>query len=191
MLSNELRHDTFRVKGLLMIGGASRNVGKTSLISNIIKHFAKSQPIIGIKIKTIYEGDNFFHGNDFNTLKENFTLIEEYDLDGAKDSSGMLKAGAKRAFRLRVYNKYLEQAFKYFIEQIGINSLIVCESNSLRRVIEPDLFLMIKHSQSQNMKPSAIELEKFANKIIHTNGFTHDFDINEIRLEGLKWELRN
>jgi hypothetical protein len=191
MSSKVIGHEIFRVKGLLMIGGASRNVGKTSLISNIIKHFAKSKSIIGIKIKTLYEGDKFFHGNDYDTLNENFTLIEEYDLDGEKDSCGMLKAGAKRAFRLRVHDLYLEQAFKYFIEQIDKNTLIICESNSLRRVVVPDLFLMIKHSENQNMKPSAIELEKYADKIIITNGFKHDFDISEIGLEGLKWILRN
>jgi hypothetical protein len=191
MSTKLIRHEIFRVKGLLMIGGASRNVGKTSLISNIIMHFAKSKPIIGIKIKTLSEGDNFFHGNDNDSLDKNFTLIEEYDFDGEKDSSGMLKAGAKRAFRLRVHDLYLEQAFRYFIEQIDKNTLIICESNSLRRVVVPDLFLMIKHSENQNMKPSAIELEKYADKIIITDGFKHNFDINKIGLEGLKWVLCN
>jgi hypothetical protein len=180
-----------RVHALLMIGGASRNVGKTTLTCNIIRHFSKSHAIVGLKIKTIYEGDQFFHGKDRNPLKENYRLIEEFEINGDEDTSKMLKAGAKRAFKLKVNNLNLHEAFIYFLEHIDKNSLIICESNSLRKVVIPDIFLMIKHIEDKNMKPSAIELEEFADKNIFTDGVKHTFQVNELQVNDLKWVLKN
>jgi len=190
MSPDEIKAGILIANGLLMIGGASRNVGKTTLVSKIIKHFSKSHQIVGLKIKTLYEGDQSFHGNDKYTLNEDFRLIEEFETENEKDSSGMLKAGAIRAFRLRVYNEHLLQAYNHFVEKIDKNLLIICESNSLRKYTIPDLFLMIKHSENQNMKPSAIELEKFADKIIFTDGLNHDFDLNNIDIEDNRWILK-
>jgi hypothetical protein len=190
-MSHNINDDVFRANGLLIIGGASRNVGKTTLISNIIRHFAKSHHIIGLKVKTIYEGDSFFHGNTDFSLNEDFRLVEEFENENEKDSSGMLKAGAIRAFRLKVHHQYLLKAYKYFMEKINGNYLVICESNSLRKAINPDLFMMIKHHNNQNMKPSALEMEKFADKIIITDGIKHDFLPYQIDIENLSWILKN
>jgi hypothetical protein len=180
-----------RVKGLLLVGGASRNVGKTTFISSLIRNFSKSHKIVGIKVKTIYDNDLFFHGNDIGSIKENFILIEEFDLDNEKDSAGMLKAGAKRAFRLKVHHSQLLIAFNYFIDLLGEETLIVCESNSIRRVIIPDLFLFIKFPDNLNIKPSGIELEKKANRVIYTDGLIHHFNLNEIEIKDSEWVLNN
>jgi len=186
-----ISQDIYRAYGLLIIGGASRNVGKTTLISTIIRYFAKSHQIIALKVKTLYKDDQFYHGNENFSLDEDFRLIEEFETENEKDSSGMLKAGAIRAFRLRVHHIHLHKAFKYFLDHIDGNYLIICESNSLRKVVKPDLFMLIKHRENQNMKPSALELEKFADKIIITDGINHNFDLNDIHIEGSNWVLKN
>lgn len=180
-----------RVNGLLLIGGASRNVGKTTLISNIIRHFSKTHKIVGLKIKTISDNDQFFHGSDTQLPFENFSLIEEFELENEKDSSLMLKNGAKRAFRLRLHHTKLLEAFKFFMNQLKEETLIICESNSLRKVIIPDLYFVIKFQNQENMKTSAIELEKYADKIIFTDGFKHNFNPDDINIEGNKWVLKN
>jgi hypothetical protein len=180
-----------RVNGLLMIGGASRNVGKTTLVSNLISHFSKTHKIVGLKIKTISDNDQFFHGSNSQLPFENFSLIEEFELENEKDSSLMLKNGAKRAFRLKVHHTKLLEAFKFFMSQLNDETLIICESNSLRKVIIPDLYFIIKFQNQDNMKTSAIELEKYADKIILTDGFKHNFNPNDIKIEGNKWVLKN
>ena len=38
------------MKNLLIIGGASRNVGKTTFIENVIRKFSDTHKIISIKI---------------------------------------------------------------------------------------------------------------------------------------------
>lgn len=178
-----------RHEGVLIIGGASRNVGKTTFSCQIIEHFSNKYAIIGLKVKTIYEGDDFFHGKDRSPLETDFRLIEEFDDKSDEDTGKMLRSGAKRVFRLKVKSHALKKAFLYFTDQINENSLIVCESNSIRKILQPDLFLLIKNQEENEMKPSAKELEKFADKIILTDGKHHDFTVSQLGISNGKWVI--
>lgn len=173
-----------------MIGGASRNVGKTTFSSKVIEHFSENHPIIGLKVKTIYEGDNFFHGKDRNPLDSDFRLIEEFDDFSDEDTSKMLRSGAKRVFRLKVKSSALDKAFFYFKTQLDRKYLIICESNSLRKILKPDVFILIKQKEAGEMKPSAKELEKYADKIVLTDGLTHDFSFEGLGIENGIWVIK-
>ncbi len=175
---------------LLLIGGATRNVGKTTFSCAVIDKMSKTHTVIGLKIKTLYEGDDFFHGKDRNPLTGNYRIIEEFDQSGNEDTMRMLKSGAKQVFRIKVKSEFIKEAFEELYQQIPKNSFILCESNSLRKVLEPALFLMIKHKNSNEIKPSAKELEPLADKIIFTDGKKHDFDINNIMIENGQWSLK-
>jgi hypothetical protein len=175
---------------MLMIGGATRNVGKTTFSCAVIEKSSRNHLIIGLKIKTIYKGDNFFHGKDQNPLKGNYRIIEELDNSGSEDTMRMLKAGAKQVFRIKVKSEFIKEAFYDFFRQIPENSFILCESNSLRKVVKPGLFLMIKHKNSNEIKPSAKELEPFADKIIFTDGEKHDFNLKNIEIKNEQWMLK-
>ena len=174
---------------LLLIGGATRNVGKTTFSCAVIENMGKTHTIIALKIKTIYEGDDFFHGKDKNPLKGKYRIIEEFDNKGGEDTMRMLKAGAKHVFRIKVKSNFLKDAFDELYQQIPENSFILCESNSLRKVLEPALFLMIKHKNLNEIKPSAKELEPLADKIIFTDGKKHNFDIRKIEIKNERWFL--
>lgn len=179
-----------RQNKIIIIGGATRNVGKTTFSCALIESLAAKHHIIALKIKTLYQGDDFFHGHDHNPLKGNYRIIEELEQNGKEDTERMLKAGARQVFRIKAKNEYLEDAFKVFSRQIPENSFVLCESNSLRKIIKPSVFLMIKHRNSDEMKPSAKELEPLADKIIFTDGMNHYFDINNIKIENEKWTLK-
>ncbi len=179
-----------RETGLLLVGGAKRNVGKTTLVCKIINQFSKDENIIGLKLKTISEGDNYFHGKDSNSVFSKYQLSEEQELDSFEDTGKMLRAGAKRAFLLRSKSEYLFEAFNFFISKLNETDLIICESNSLRKFIEPDLYLFIKNKDNQEMKPSATELEKLANLIIYTDGLKHNFDLNQLKIENHEWSTK-
>ena len=56
-----------------MIGATARQSGKTEMASRIIKRFCAREKIIGIKITTVHEGDESFHGS--LKLNENWTFI--------------------------------------------------------------------------------------------------------------------
>jgi len=174
----------------MLVGGSSRNVGKTTFVCKLIEKFSKERKIVGLKIKTIYEGDQFFHGTDRTPLESDFRLVEELDKDSVEDTGKMLRAGAQRTFKLKVKSHSLIEAFDYFKNQLNGQCLIICESNSLRKVVKPAIYLLIKHENEQNMKPSAKELEKFADKIIYTTGENHDFCLEELKIESEGWSFK-
>ena len=178
-------------ENIILVGGATRNVGKTSFICSLIENISKKHNIIALKIKTLYDGDDFFHGKDMNPLKGNYRIVEETGNKGNEDTERMLQAGAKRVFKIKAKNEYLHNAFEDFYKRIPENSLLVCESNSLRNILKPALFLLIKHKNLEEMKPSAKKLEPWADKIIYSNGKNHDFDVKNIQVVDNEWILNN
>ncbi len=176
---------------MIMIGGATRNVGKTSLTGKILKKLSAENYIIGLKIKTLYTGDHFFHGKDRHPLADNekYRIIEEFDNTTAEDTAKMLLAGAKRVFRIKVKSEFIADAIQELNAKIQETPLFICESNSLRTVVKPGVFLMIKHQDGRAMKPSAKRLQQFADRIILTDGKKHDFDIASIAITKNTWKL--
>ncbi len=177
---------------LLVVGGATRNVGKTTFVVNIIKKFSPKFSVVALKIKTLRTNDTFFHGKDRNPLKENepYRITEETH-EGNEDTERMFSAGAERVFKIKAKVDYLHTAFLDFSERIKGNSLIVCESNSLFEFVKPDLFLFIKMKDSDTMKPSAKKLYKLADKVILSDGKNYDFDVKALNFSEKreKWEL--
>lgn len=180
-----------KLPSVLLIGGAVRNVGKTTLVSKIIKKFSSENDIIAVKIKTIYEKDIFFHGTDKNPLKseEKYRIFEEINKTGEEDTSKMLNSGAKRVFKIKTKRRFAENAFNEVMNKIDYSSMIICESNSIRHALKPGLFLLIKNENSNNIKPSASELQKYADKIILTDGKKHNFNIENLKIENNCWKL--
>jgi len=177
---------------LLIIGGTKRNIGKTTLIERIIEKHSLKHKIIAFKIKTIYPNDDFFHGKDNNPLKENenYRITEESKKTGIEDTNRMLKAGANKVYKIKTKAGFILTAFNELIEKTDIDSLLICESNTLRKNIKPSLYLFVKEDFSDKMKPSAKEVIQYADKIILTDGKKHKFDTNEIIIEDLNWRLR-
>jgi hypothetical protein len=177
-------------KSILLIGGATRNLGKTALITSILHHFSRQNNISSLKIKSIYKGDDFFHGKDNNPLLENekYRLSEEFSADNS-DAGLMLTAGAKRAFKLKVKAEFLSDGFLEFNDKRDENELLIVESNSLREIVKPGIFIMIKHSQNVDIKPSALRLEHLADLIIYTDGAKHDFSLEQLLIIENKWQL--
>lgn len=174
----------------LIIGGATRNVGKTTLTCKIIDNFSKNNNIIGVKIKTINENDSFFHGRDNNPLKENenYRIAEEKISGSGSDGERMLVAGAKKVFKIKARYNYLKTAFEELIESIKIdNYSFVCESNSIVEHINSKIYFLIISKNNIEIKPSAKRNKKYADRIIFTNGKKHDFDLSEIDLKNHNW----
>jgi molybdopterin-guanine dinucleotide biosynthesis protein A len=116
--------------------------------------------------------------------------MEETDSNSQKDTARMLAAGAKRVFWLRVMNKRLAEGLTCLLDIIGREAVSVCESNSLRKVVEPGLFLMVKSRDSKTWKSSARNEKKYADKIITTGPDGFDFDLNRINLTDNKWTIK-
>lgn len=183
-----------KLDGMLMIGSAGSNVGKTELACAVIKKFSRIRDIIGIKVTTIKAKDGQCpRGGEgcgvCTSLDGDFCVTQETDDDSEKDTAKLLAAGAADVFWLRVLKSQLEQGITALLEVIGPDALIVCESNSLRHVVEPGLFLMVKTGDSRIWKSSANQVRKFADRIVVSDGSSFDFDIDNIELAEDKWTL--
>jgi len=154
-----------KIPGLLLIGGNSRHIGKTTLACLIINRFSAGVPIIAAKLTSIYPGDAKHHGHVINIGKE-FEIIHEPDPSGSKDTAKMQKSGAVSAYYIQANDESVEKAWNVFIQMIQPGHMIVCESRSLRRFIEPGLFVYLKNSAVKTVKPYSTWLEDKANLLL-------------------------
>jgi len=147
---------------LLIIGGSSRNVGKTTLSLNLLKKYAGTVQITGLKVTSIRPGEDFFHGNHHDSHFENYQIFKESNTNGEKDTARMLRAGAENVFYIESTDEYLSPAFDDFLAQKPDNGPIICESRSLRNIVKPGLFVLLKHYNPDLIKPGFASLEAMA-----------------------------
>ncbi len=184
-----------KLDGMLMIGSAGRNAGKTVLACEVIKKFCKSTNITGIKVTTIKAKDGTCPRGGrgcgvCSSLEGNFCITEELRRDSAKDTSRLLAAGASRVLWLRALRSHLQQGLTALVNIVGPDTTLLCESNSLRHVVEPGLFLMVAAPNLKRWKGSAREVRRYVDKVVVSDGASFDFDINRIKLTGRKWTIK-
>ena len=175
-----------------MVGAGDRNVGKTEFVCSLIRKFAQHPNIIGVKVTTIEQTNGSCpHGGQgcgvCATLEGNFSITEETDSRPDKDTCRMLAAGDKKVFWLRVLKKHLKDGAKALQAVIGTDAISICESNSLRSVVEPDLFFMFKAIDSDKFKPSAAKVSIYAERTILFDGSDFDISLDEIELIDDRW----
>jgi hypothetical protein len=138
-----------------MIGGNARHAGKTTLACSVIRKFSGRLPIIGLKVTSVYPGDDEFHGDHPDEFSMDWTIMEETQPYGEKDTSRMLQAGATRVFYIRTQESSIVEAYQQFLERFVNDTLVVCESRSLRKHVRPGIFLLMMrttgHSQEKEM----------------------------------------
>ena len=124
--------------GMLMIGSAGSNVGKTELACTLLGRFSKSCDVIGIKVTTIRDKEGQCpRGGEgcgvCSSLEGVYSIVEEFDSSSEKDTARLLAAGASRVFWLRVREEHLLEGITALLDVIGHNVVSICESNSLRQ----------------------------------------------------------
>jgi len=159
----------FSVPNLLMIGGNSRNCGKTTLACNLIRKFAVNHKVIGLKVSNIRPGDTDMHGNHRDEPAGDFFIMEEFDRETNKDTSKLLRAGAARVFYIRATDDCLKEAILDFLNKYTDNQPIVCESRSLRDVLEPGLFFMMIRTPESKVSKDVSDYLLKADKVFFFN----------------------
>lgn len=130
---------------LLVIGGHSRNVGKTSTVAAIIRSTLACR-WAAIKISAHRHG-----GRD----GASFLLSEEYRRDGHGDSSRFLAAGASRSFLLRASDQNLAAAMSSLLGLQRLFPNIIIESNRVLAYLRPDLYIPVLDYTVDDFKESA------------------------------------
>lgn len=158
---------------MLMIGATGRNSGKTTFACSLIERFVPEYDIVGVKVSTVTETDaadpqwQQEHGVS-SLLETPFFLTQETGGAPGKDTSRLLKAGAKTVYWLRVLADRLQDGATALLDAIGQEAICICESNSLRKVIEPGLFVVVETTGRQSIKPSAQEVRHHADVVVQT-----------------------
>ena len=139
----------------LIVGSTGRNTGTTEFAFRLIQQYSHKHNIIGVKVVAIErsEAESCPRGGIgcgvCTSLRSDFEITEEHELTPSKDTSRMLLAGASKVFFLKVDKNCLEKGFEALLKLIPDDALVICESNSIRKVFEPGLFLVIKMPRTE------------------------------------------
>jgi hypothetical protein len=155
-----------KVPNLILIGGNTRNIGKTTLACGIIRLFTASEKITALKVTSIYKNDEIHHGEHELIQGKDFSITPETHIEKPKDTSKMLMAGASASYYIQAMDHAVEEAWQAFLKIVPANHLMVCESRSLRRIVEPGLFIYLKSSTVKEEKPYSLWLEGLADKVL-------------------------
>lgn len=184
--------EMIKIPGMIIIGAGHRNVGKTEFACSLIRKFGPANDVVAVKVTTVADSETACPRGGkgcgaCTSFGGNYHLGEETNLNSDKDTCRMLVAGAKKVFWLRVLKSHLEEGLNALTNAVGPDKIIVCESNSLRLVAEPDLFLIFKSSASTPFKPSAAEVQQYADRVVTFDGTGFDIDIKDVQLHNNRW----
>lgn len=172
----------------LHLTGSGQNVGKTMFACQIIQSFSREHNIVGIKVtphehKSIGEAMPIAQG-------EGFTIYEEINPKGNKDTSRMMAAGAYRALLVQSDDEHLQSALAFLLTHMDRGALVVCESGHLKGLAEPGLSLFFRQLNCKIEDIEGDKRAKSADRVVTytNNGF--DMSTNEVEIVNNTWQLK-
>jgi hypothetical protein len=139
----------------VVVGGNSRNIGKTSVMTGLIRAL-RSLDWTAVKITQYGHGICSRNGQPCGCKpKEHpFVLSEENDLHGLADTCRFLAAGARRSLWLRVRQGQLGEAYPLLERAIRDDPFVIIESNSVLAYLQPSLYLVVLNTSKNDFKSS-------------------------------------
>jgi hypothetical protein len=140
---------------LLVIGGHSRNIGKTSVAEGVIRSLPEA-------CWTAVKITQFGHGICSSTgegcecrldYEHPYAVVEQRQADGS-DSGRFLAAGAVRSFWVRTAMGQLGHAAPALREIFAESGNVVVESNSVLNFFRPDFYVVVLDYSVSDMKDS-------------------------------------
>jgi molybdopterin-guanine dinucleotide biosynthesis protein A len=183
-----------RLENMLMIGSSGSNVGKTELACSLLRKLGSDHRIVGVKVTAIEAKDGSCpRGGQgcgvCSSMDAEYRITEETDRRSRKDTGRLLAAGAGKVYWLRVMRTHLCQGLTALLETVGRDTVVICESNSLRQVVEPGLFLIVDRTNRKPWKHSAQQVRQHADRIVLSDGESFDLNLDRIQLAGIRWLL--
>jgi hypothetical protein len=154
---------------IVVIGGHSRNVGKTSVAAGLIAALPEFH-WTALKITQYGHGICSEDGESCHcaTSDHSWAISEEKDRSGESDTSRFLVAGAKRALWVRTEQGSLAEAMPRVRSEIAGAENVMLESNSVLKFLRPDLYLTVLDPATEDFKTSAREfLDRASAVILH------------------------
>ena len=156
---------------LIVIGGHSRSVGKTSVVAGLIAALPEYN-WTALKITQYGHGVCSANGEPCHcaTDDHSWAISEEKDRSGETDTSRFLAAGAVRAWWVRTEQGRLAEAMPTVRRKLAESGNVILESNSILKFVRPDLYLTVLDPATADFKKSAQEfLDRADAVILHEN----------------------
>jgi len=152
---------------IVVIGGHSRSVGKTSVVAGLIAALPAYQ-WTALKITQYGHGVCSLNGESCHCATDDHTwaISEEKDRSGESDTSRFLVAGARRAWWVRTEQGRLAEAIPTIRRRLAESENIILESNSILKFVRPDLYLTVLDPATADFKRSAQEFLDQADAVI-------------------------
>ncbi len=187
----------FPCPSMVMIGAASRHVGKTEFACDLLQRAASAGLApAGIKITTIQDGNGPCPrggkgcGACHALAGKPYQITEETDRRSGKDTARMLQAGASRALWLRASREGLEDGARTLLAMLPAGQPLVCESNSARTTIAPGHFLVIRDADDSAVKESCRRVLHLADRQIRRQDDHWDIHPDDLSFAGGRWWWR-
>ena len=154
---------------IIVIGGHSRSVGKTSVVAGLI---AALPDFDWTAVKITQYGHGICSANgeacDCATADHSWAISEERNRSGESDTSRFLAAGAVRSLWTRTEQGRLAEAMPTLRQRLEGARNVIIESNSVLKFLRPDLYLTVLDPATADFKTSAREfLDRASAVILH------------------------
>ena len=183
-----------KLPNMLLIGSTGRNSGKTEFACRIIRHFSQTTPITGLKVTTLSRNDGTCPRGGTgcgvcSSLPGEYCITDEADAPAGKDTARLLSAGASRVYWLRALKSHLLQGLTEVLKLVGPDTMLVCESNRLRTVAQPGVFLMVANDLADSRKDSAAAVAGFADKTVRADAGDFSLQPSAITIRNGRWAI--
>lgn len=142
---------------VVVVGGHTRNIGKTTLATQILAALPHMQ---WTAIKITQFGHNVCSANgeacDCSTGEHAVAISEERKASSGKDTSRMLATGSRRVLWVRTQQGSLHEAMPRIRKEIAEAQNVLIESNSILRFLRPDLYVAVLQPAQPDFKVSAL-----------------------------------
>ena len=143
---------------LIVVGGHSRNIGKTSVAAGLIAA-TRELGWTALKITQFGHGMCSSTGEECHCAVEDpahpYAITRETGDKPSSDTARFLQAGAREAFWVRARIGALDEAVPELRQLIAGRPFVLMESNSILEYLQPDLYLSVLRFDVADFKPSS------------------------------------
>jgi hypothetical protein len=141
---------------VIVVGGHSRNIGKTSVVAGLI---ARLPEFHWTAFKITQYGHGFCTADgepcQCQTADSCVAVNFEHDPASGTDTSRFLAAGAARSIWVRTRIGMLAEAMPRIEKELAASENAILESNSILEFLRPDLYLTVIDTAVADFKDSA------------------------------------
>jgi hypothetical protein len=155
---------------LVVVGGHSRNIGKTSVACGIIRALPDWN-WTAIKITQFEHGICARNGEPCpcEDPTHPVAISEEEGHAPESDSGRFLVAGARHAWWVRTPVGGLVDAIPHLRKLLDSSENVIVESNSLLAFLKPDFYAMVVDGSVADFKPTSLQFLDRANALVVTS----------------------